>query len=191
MRMICPKCRHENPDNAIICEFCGEPLNLGKQIKPQKDGDSDKKSGFSMGNVKIIVTGIVILFIVTCALLWPGTSGSIVDNDSYISGHAEWKQIAIYNGSTDDLRSFLIKGDKMRVYISAQPLTPDTNLKCQIYGSDTSGSSDDLAWKGEDTSMKTMSLQIKTQPGTYSVNIDIPDIPANQVKWTVQVFDYY
>lgn len=191
MRMICPKCRHENSDDAIICEFCGEPLNLEKPVKPPKYADSNKKGGFSVGNVKIIIAGIVMLFIITCALLWPGTSGTLPDNDSYISGHAEWKQMAIYNGSTDDARSFQIKGEKMRVYISAQPLTPDTNLKCQIYGPNTAGSSDDLVWNGNDMSMKTMSLQIKTQPGTYFVNIDIPDIPANQVKWTVQVFDYY
>jgi hypothetical protein len=191
MKMICPKCRHENPDDALICEFCGEPLNLEPQSKLSKKAELDKKGGFSMGNIKIIIIGIVILFIVTFALLWPGTSGSITDNDSYISGHAAWKQIAIYNGTTDDLRTFQIKGDKMRVYISAQPLNPDTSLKCQIYRPDAAGSSDDLAWKGDDMSTKTMSLQIKTQPGTYSVNIDIPDIPVNQVKWTAQVFDYY
>ncbi len=191
MRMICPKCRHENPDDALICEFCSEPLNLEKQLKPSKKEESEKDGGFSLGNVKIIVIGIVILFIITFAILWPGTSGSITGNDSYISGQAAWNQIAIYNGTSDDLRSFQIKGEKMRVYISAQPITPDTNLKCQIYGPNSAGSSDDLGWKGEDMSMKTMSLQIKTQPGTYSVNIDIPDIPVNQVKWTVQVFDYY
>jgi hypothetical protein len=191
MKMICPKCRHENLDDALICEFCGEPLNLETQSKLSKKAELDKKGGFSMGNIKIIIFGIVILFIVTFALLWPGTSGSITDNDSYISGHAVWKQIAIYNGTTDDLRSFQIKGDKMRVYISAQPITLDTSLKCQIYGPDAAGSSDDLAWKGDDMSTKTLSLQIKTQPGTYSVNIDIPDIPVNQVKWNAQVFDYY
>ncbi|WP_286243683.1 zinc-ribbon domain-containing protein [Methanobacterium ferruginis] len=34
--MICPKCRHENPDDAVICEFCGEPLNLEKPLNHQK-----------------------------------------------------------------------------------------------------------------------------------------------------------
>ncbi|NYB52940.1 MAG: zinc ribbon domain-containing protein [Methanobacteriaceae archaeon] len=189
--MICPKCRHENPDDALICEFCGEALNLQKQAKLPDNGDSDNNGGLTVGNVKFIILGIVILFIITFALLWPERTASIADNDSYISGHAAWKQIAIYNGTSDDLRSFQIKGDKMRVYISAKPLTPDTNLKCQIFGPDTPGSSDDLAWKGEDMSLKTMSLQMKTRPGTYSVNIDIPDIPVNQVQWTVQVFDYF
>jgi ribosomal protein L40E len=189
MRMICPKCRHENPDDAVICEFCGETLRLQKPPETLKDRDDE--GGFTMRNVKILGIGIFILFIVTVALLWPGTHGTITDNDSYLSGHASWQQIAIYNGTSDDLRSFQIKGSKMKVYITAQPLTPDTNLKCEIYGSNVVASSDDLAWKGNDTYMKTMSLQIKSQPGSYSVNIDIPDIPVNQVKWTVQVFDYY
>lgn len=128
---------------------------------------------------------------ITVAILWPGTHGTTNNADSFISTQASWNQISVYNGTSDDLRSFQIKGDKMRVYITAQPLTPDTNLKCQIYGSNVVASSDDLAWKVGDMSLKTMSLQIKTQPGTYSVNIDIPDIPVNQVQWTVQVFDYY
>ena len=189
--MICPKCRHENPDDVLICEFCGEELNLKKQTELSKKAESSRKGGFSSTNLKYILVGIVILFIVTFAILWPNTATNINNNDSYVSGHAEWNQIAIYNGTTDSLHSFQIKGDKMRVYISAQPLTPDTSLKCQIFGSDSAGSSDDLNWNGNDMSMKTMSLQMKTQPGTYSVNIDIPDVPANQVKWTVQVFDYY
>jgi len=189
--MICPKCRHENPDDALICEFCGEPLNLEKIPKPSEDEDKSKKGGFSTDNLKILGVGILILFIVTVAILWPQTHSTLTNDDSFISGHATWNQIAIYNGTSDDLRPFQIQGNKMRVYVTAQPLTADTDLKCQIFGSDGAVSSDDLAWNEDDRSLKTMSLQIKTQPGTYSVNIDIPDIPANQVQWTVQVFDYY
>jgi len=191
MRMICPKCRHENPDDAVICEFCGEPLNLEKPLKPSKDKEKGRDGGFSTANLKILGIGILILFILTVAILWPHTPITVNDNDSYISGQATWNQIAIYNGTSDDLRPFHIQGNKMRVYITAQPLTADTELKCQIYGSDGATSSDDLTWNGDDMSVKTMSLQIKTQPGTYSVNIDVPDTPVNQVQWTVQVFDYY
>jgi hypothetical protein len=192
MIMICLKCRHENPDDAVICEFCGEPLKPQIPTKNLKDDDAaDNKGGFTMKNLKILGMGILILFIITVAILWPNTQGNLSNNDSYISGHATWQQIAIYNGTTDNLAPFQIKGSKMKVYITAQPLTPDTNIKCQIYSSTGITSSDDLAWSGNDMSMKTMSLQIKTQPGKYSVNIDIPDTPSNQVKWTVQVFDYY
>jgi hypothetical protein len=191
MIMICLKCRHENPEDAVICEFCGEPLKPLITPKNLNDEDKENKGGFTMKNLKILGLGILMLFIVTVALLWPSTHSTITDNDSYISGHATWQQIAIYNGTTDNLMPFQIKGSKMKVYITAQPMTSNTNIKCQIYSSDGIASSDDLSWSGNDMSMKTMSLQIKTQPGKYSVNIDIPDIPANQVKWTVQVFDYY
>lgn len=187
--MICPKCRHENPNDAVICEFCGNPLHVKKTLKQSKDEETSSSEGFSVKNLKILSVGILALFVVTVALLWPGTHGNINSNDPFISTQASWNQISVYNGTSDDLRSFPIKGNKMKVYITAQPLTSDTSLKCQIYGSTTS--SDDLAWKGNDLALKTMSLQIKTSPGNYSVNIDIPDIPANQVKWTVQVFDYY
>jgi hypothetical protein len=190
--MICPKCRHKNQDDAVICEFCGEPFKVKKPSKKPKDDEiSEDSGGFTVKNLKFLGVGILILFVITVAILWPGTHGSINNTDSFISTQASWNQISVYNGTSDDLRSFQIKGDKMRVYITAQPLTQDTNLKCQIYGSNVVASSDDLAWKANDMSLKTMSLQIKTQPGTYSVNIDIPDIPVNQVQWTVQVFDYY
>lgn len=189
--MICLKCRHENPEDAVICEFCGEPLKA--QIKPKnlKKNNNDNKGGFTTRNLKILGIGILMLFIVTVAILWPSTHSTINDNDSYISGHATWQQIAIYNGTTDNLAPFQIKGSKMKVYITAQPMTPDTSIKCEIYSSEGIASSDDLVWNGNDMSMKTMSLQIKTQPGKYSVNIDIPDTPTNQVKWTAQVSDYY
>lgn len=189
--MICPKCRHENKEDAVICEFCGEPFKIRESPKKSEDAKITDNGGFSVKNLKFLAVGIIILFVVTVALLWPSTHGTINNTDSFISTQASWNQISIYNGTSDDLRSFQIKGDKMRVYVTAQPLTPDTSLKCQIYGSNVVASSDDLAWKTNDTSLKTMSLQIKTQPGTYSVNIDIPDIPVNQVQWTVQVFDYY
>lgn len=190
--MICPKCRHENPDDAVICEFCGEPFKVKKPSKKPQDEEIEGESGgFTVKNLRFLGIGILILFVVTVAILWPGTPGSINNSDSLISTPASWNQISVYNGTSDDLRSFQIKGDKMRVYITAQPLTPDTSLKCQIYGSNGVASSDDLAWKENDLSLKTMSLQIKTQPENYSVNIDIPDIPVNQVQWTVQVFDYY
>lgn len=187
--MICLKCRHENPDDAVICEFCGEPLK--PPISPKNLKEEANKGGFTMRNLKILGLGILMLFIVTVAIFWPTTHVTITDNDSYISGHATWQQIAIYNGTTDNLSPFQIKGSKMKVYVTAQPITPDTNIKCQIYSSDGIASSDDLSWSGNDMSMKTMSLQINNQPGKFSVNIDIPDTPVNQVKWTVQVFDYY
>lgn len=190
--MICPKCRHENPNDAVICEFCGETFKVKKPSKkPIDDEISDDSSGFTVKNIKFLGIGILILFVVTVAILWPGTHVNINNTDSSISNQASWNQISVYNGTSDDLRAFQIKGNKMKVYITAQPLTQDTNLKCQIYGSNGLASSDDLSWTGSDTSLKTMSLQIKTQPGNYSVNIDIPDIPANQVQWMVQVFDYY
>jgi hypothetical protein len=188
MRMICPKCRHENPNDAVICEFCGEPFKLQK---PPKTSKEHREGGFTIRNLKILSMGIFILFIITVAILWPGNHGSIADNDSYISGHASWQQIAIYNGTSDDLSSFQIKGSKIKVYITAEPLKTDTSLKGEIYSSNGIVSSDDLTWEGRDSSLKAMSLQSRVQPGSYAVNIDIPDTPTYPVKWTVQVFDYY
>jgi len=185
--MICPKCRHENPNDAVICEFCGEPLKL----QMPSDSKTDNEGGFTVRNLKILGVGILMLFIVTVAILWPGSHSSITDNNSYLSGHASWQQIAIYNGNSDNLESFQIEGSKIKVYITAQPLIQDTSLKCEIYGAGGIISSDDLVWEGDDTSLKAMSLQSNVQPGSYSVNIDVPDTPANQVNWTVQVFDYY
>lgn len=186
--MICPKCRHENPNDAVICEFCGETLKLKM---PPETSQEDNEGGFTMKNLKILSMGILILFVITVAILWPGTHNSISDNDSYISGHASWQQIAIYNGNSDNLGSFQIKGSKIKVYITAQPLIQDTSLKCEIYSSGGIISSDDLVWEGDNKSLKAMSLQSNVQPGSYSVNIDIPNTPPNQVNWTVQVFDYY
>jgi uncharacterized protein YxeA len=186
--MICPKCRHENQDDTAICEFCGEAL---KVKQPPKKFDSKDDDGFSIENLKLIFIGIIILFIVTVALLWPNIQVNINSTDSFLSTQASWNQIAVYNGTSDDVMSFQIKGKKMKVYLTAQPLSPETSLKCQIYGSSGATSGDDLTWKGGDISPKTMSLQHQTIPGNYMVNIDIPDFPANQVQWTVQVFDYY
>lgn len=143
--MICPKCRHENPDDAVICEFCGEPLQFKKAPKKSKDKETSSSGGFSVKNLKILGVGILTLFVITVALLWPGIHGNINNTDSFISTQASWNQISVYNGTSDDLKSFPIKGNKMKVYITAQPLTSDTSLKCQIYGSGTVASSDDLA----------------------------------------------
>lgn len=69
-KLICPKCRHENQDDATICEFYGEAL---KVKQPPKKSDSKEDDGFSIENLKLIFIGIIILFIVTVALLWPNT----------------------------------------------------------------------------------------------------------------------
>lgn len=186
--MICLKCRHENPDDAVICEYCGEPL---KPQIPPKVKKKEIRSGLTIKNIKILSMCILILFIVTVGLLGPIEPNKISSNDSILSGHASWQQIAIYNGNSDDLRSFQIRGSKMKVYITAQPLKPKTSLKGEVYGSDGIISSDDLVWGEGDSSLKAMSLQSRVKSGSYSVNIDIPDTPVNQVQWTVQVFDYY
>ena len=85
--------------------------------------------------------------------------GDINSTDSFLSTQASWNQIAVYNGTSDDVISLQIKGKKMKVYLTAQPLSLETSLKCQIYGSSGATSGDDLTWKGGYMSPKTMSLQ--------------------------------
>jgi hypothetical protein len=60
VNMKCPKCKHENPDDALFCNNCGEKLEFQRpkcgKINPAGSNFCPEKSGVEMNSHKMSVT---------------------------------------------------------------------------------------------------------------------------------------
>ena len=66
--MICPKCNHDNPNDATFCQSCGEPMNEQKLQQSQDNNNSASQPVPGKGNA----IAAMVLGIIGCVFCWWG-----------------------------------------------------------------------------------------------------------------------
>jgi hypothetical protein len=197
----CQNCGHENDMDAAFCESCGEELKTTISNRKYPKEVITKDNGMSQ-STKILIAVCIILVaglgITAGALMQMNKGGvavvnssSVTESPTQITNQATWHEITSFTGTTDDMRTFTTQGNRFKIVMSA---TPQQNYNTNSMLVDVSNSNNNLitsgniAWTStEAVTQKEKSIEITSNPGTYSMTISTNSLTS----WTVNVYDYY
>ena len=203
--MFCPKCGTKNDDDAKYCEGCGQSLQKGVNKRDMLDKEKNNSSGMSNGVKALIVVCIVLIASigVTAGMLLQKPAGTAVNTTQAAptttttqSSSAQpyqptWHKVATFTGSTDDYRTFSIRGNQFKITMSAVPMITysENSLMANVF--DKSGymvGTGTINWGStENPDKKEYVIPVSQGAGTYSASIYAYDLES----WTMTVWDYY
>ena len=204
--MFCPKCGTKNDDDAKYCEGCGQSLHKGVNKKDMLDKERNNSGGISNGVKALIVVCIVLIagIGVTAGMLLQKPASTAVNTTQAApttttttqSSSAQpyqptWHKVATFTGSTDDYRTFSIRGNQFKVTMSAVPMITysENSLIANVF--DNSGymvGTGTISWGNtENPNKKEYVIPVSQGAGTYSASIYAYDLES----WTMTVWDYY
>lgn len=210
--MKCPYCGYNNDENVNFCNNCGKSL-----IEPIKKGmETSTKMLIVLCIVLVGGLGIAagMLMNVNPGNLLTNTSDNATNTStsssisgSQSNGTATWHQIATYYSPDVGMKSFNIKGARVKITMTGTPTTtpkkPYDRVIQNAYGSYVGSNqlrvnlvmdqklleTGYIEWDidKEAPVQKECTIESATGPGPYEIKITAPDMG----NWQVIVWDFY
>ena len=196
----CQNCGHENDMDATFCESCGANIKqpISNITYPKK---ANKEEGM-VQSTKILIAICIILVVglgITAGALMQmnkgggtiTTNSSVSQSSTQVTNQATWHEIRSFTGTINDIRSFQTQGNKFKIVMSA---TPQQNYNTNSMLVDVTNSNNNMITTGnldwtptEAVTQKEKSIQVTSNPGTYSLTITTDSLTS----WTIKVYDFY
>jgi hypothetical protein len=203
--MFCPKCGTDNDDDAKYCEGCGRSLQKGIHEQNMQSKQKNENSGMSNGVKALIVICVVLVAGIglTAGMLLQNPASSAANNskqDQVVTTtqspdtqtyQPTWHKVATFTGSTDDYRTFSIRGNQFKITMSAVPMITYSENSLLVNVFSESGSmvgTGTIEWgDNENPDKKEHVIPVSQGSGTYSISSYAYDLES----WTITVWDYY
>ena len=198
----CEECGYKNDDDAAFCEKCGANLKTTLSEKTFTNKEIKLEDGMAQSTKILIILCMILvagLGISAGALIQMNNNGGIVatntssvnQSPTQVINQPTWHEINSFTGINNDMRSFITRGNKFKIVMSA---SPQQNYNTNSMIVDVSNSNNNIITSGsldwtstEAVTKKEKSIEVSTTPGTYYLTMSTNSLTG----WTVNIYDYY